>query len=134
MVIGVIPVAVTVAGNCAHARPSGGGGSRYRSPWSLLGLALVSALEISGVHAYLAAPAAEKAAGLIAAGGAVVLWTWYALANARFLAGHHDMAPRQLVHDRGRRHRSGGAGRPARSPRSPASSPPPPPGTRERES
>ena len=59
----------------------------------MLGLALVSALEISGVHAYLVAPAAEKAAGLIAVGGAVVLWTWYALANARFLAGHHDMAP-----------------------------------------
>ena len=92
MVIGVIPVAVTVAGNVL--RPA----FRWRRlalPLTLvtLGLALVSALEISGVHAYLVAPAAEKAAGLIAAGGAVVLWTWYALANVRFLAGHHDMAP-----------------------------------------
>jgi drug/metabolite transporter (DMT)-like permease len=47
---------------------------------------LVSVLEIAGVHAYLAVPPSEKAAGLLAAAGAVILWTWYALANARFLA------------------------------------------------
>lgn len=91
MVIGVIPVAVTVAGNVLAPA------FRWRRlaiPLTLvmLGLALVSVLEISGVHAYSHGPAGEKAAGLIAACAAVVLWTWYALANARFLAGHHDVA------------------------------------------
>ena len=132
MVIGVIPVAVTVAGNVLTPA------FRWRRlalPLTLvmLGLALVSALEISGVHAYLVAPAAEKAAGLIAAGGAVVLWTWYALANARFLAGHHDMAPASWSTIVGVA--TGAVALAAcPSPRSPASSPPPPPGTRERES
>ena len=57
------------------------------------GLALVSALELAGVHAYLAGSPAEKAAGLLAACAAVVLWTWYALANARFLARHYTVSP-----------------------------------------
>ena len=57
------------------------------------GLALVSALELAGVHAYLAASPAEKVAGMLAACAAVVLWTWYALANARFLARHEMVSP-----------------------------------------
>ena len=85
MVIGAIPVVVTVAGNILDPAV------RWRRlvlPLALVtaGLALVSALELGGVHAYLHVTAAEKAAGLAAAGGAVVLWTWYALANSRFLA------------------------------------------------
>ncbi len=91
MVIGAIPVVVAVAGNVLTpaAAPAGG-----RVPWRRLalplvvitaGLTVVSVLEIAGVHAYLAVSPAEKAAGLLAAAGAVVLWTWYALANARFL-------------------------------------------------
>jgi drug/metabolite transporter (DMT)-like permease len=56
------------------------------------GLALVSGLEIAGVHAYQPGSPAEKIAGLIAACGAVVLWTWYALANARFLAARQDVS------------------------------------------
>jgi drug/metabolite transporter (DMT)-like permease len=92
MVIGAIPVVVAVAGNVLTpaADPAGG-----RVPWRRLalplvvitaGLTVVSVLEIAGVHAYLAVSPAEKAGGLLAAAGAVVLWTWYALANARFLA------------------------------------------------
>jgi drug/metabolite transporter (DMT)-like permease len=57
------------------------------------GLILVSVLEIAGVHAYLAVSPAEKTAGLLAAAGAVVLWTWYALANARFLARRDAPSP-----------------------------------------
>jgi drug/metabolite transporter (DMT)-like permease len=99
MVIGAIPVVVAVAGN---ALAPAGGPAGDRVPWRRLalpltlvtaGLALVSALEIAGVHAYLAVSPAEKAAGLLAAAGAVVLWTWYALANARFLARHHAVSP-----------------------------------------
>jgi drug/metabolite transporter (DMT)-like permease len=99
MVIGAIPVVVAVAGNVLTpaADPAGG-----RVPWRRLalplvvitaGLTVVSVLEIAGVHAYLAVSPAEKTAGLLAAAGAVVLWTWYALANARFLARHDTVSP-----------------------------------------
>ena len=57
------------------------------------GLALVSALELAGVHAYLAASPAEKVAGLLAACAAVVLWTWYALANAGSWPGTDTVSP-----------------------------------------
>ena len=92
MVIGAIPVVVTVAGNVLTPA------FRWRRlalPLVLVtaGLAVVSALEISGVHAYLPRPAAEKAAGIIAACGAVALWTWYALANTRFLTRYQAVSP-----------------------------------------
>jgi drug/metabolite transporter (DMT)-like permease len=95
MVIGAIPVVVAVTGNvlapAAYAVPW----RRLALPLSLVtaGLALVSALELAGVHAYLAAPPAEKAAGLLAACAAVAMWTWYALANARFLARQRAISP-----------------------------------------
>src|SRR5512146_679514 len=78
MVIGAIPVVVAVAGNMlAPAGDSPGGAVPWRRltlPLIVItaGLVLVSVLEISGVHAYLAVPPAEKAAGLLAAAGAVV--------------------------------------------------------------
>jgi drug/metabolite transporter (DMT)-like permease len=98
MVIGAIPVVVAVTGNVLA--PAGLAGNRV--PWRRLalplglvtaGLALVSALELAGVHAYLAASPAEKVAGMLAACASVVLWTWYALANARFLARHEMVSP-----------------------------------------
>ncbi len=87
MVIGAIPVVVAIAGNWLSPAYSW---RQLALPLLLVtsGLALVSALEISGVHAYLPGPPGQKAAGLVAACGAVIAWTWYALANARFLAGH----------------------------------------------
>src|SRR5215475_12112072 len=103
MVIGAIPVVVAVTGNVlAPAGGPAGDPAGDRVPWRRLalplalvtsGLALVSALELTGVHAYLAASPAEKATGLLAACAAVVLWTWYALANARFLARHDAVSP-----------------------------------------
>src|SRR5690242_12418579 len=99
MVIGAIPVVVAVIGNTFV---SAGDPPGSAVPWRRLtlplivitaGLALVSVLEISGVHAYLAVSPAEKAAGLLAAAGAVVLWAWYALANARFLARRGAVSP-----------------------------------------
>jgi drug/metabolite transporter (DMT)-like permease len=99
MVIGAIPVVVAVTGNMLVPAGDPPGSA---VPWRRLtlplivitaGLALVSVLEISGVHAYLAVSPAEKAAGLLAAAGAVVLWTWYALANARFLARRDAVSP-----------------------------------------
>jgi drug/metabolite transporter (DMT)-like permease len=87
MVIGAIPVVVAVTGNMLTSAVPW---PRLALPLTLItaGLTLVSVLEITGVHAYLTASPAEKAAGLLAAAGAVVLWTWYALVNARFLARH----------------------------------------------
>ena len=95
MVIGAIPVVVAVTGNVLAPTEDGVPWRRLALPLTLVtaGLALVSALEIAGVHAYVAASPAEKIAGLLAAAGAVVLWTWYALANARFLARHDTVSP-----------------------------------------
>ena len=95
MVIGAIPVVVAVSGNMLAPAGARTSWRRLALPLVLItaGLALVSLLEIGGVHAYLAASPAEKAAGLIAAAAAVVLWTWYALANARFLGRHDTVSP-----------------------------------------
>src|SRR2546421_547846 len=70
MVIGVIPVVAAAVGNwLSPAWPW----RRLMLPFTLItmGLALVGALEITGVRAYLPGSAAAKAAGLIAACGAV---------------------------------------------------------------
>jgi len=90
MVIGAIPVVVAVTGNVLAPLRERVSWRRLALPLIVItaGLTLVSVLEIAGVHAYLAVSPAEKAVGLLAAAGAVVLWTWYALANARFLARH----------------------------------------------
>jgi drug/metabolite transporter (DMT)-like permease len=95
MVIGAIPVAVAVSGNVLAPAASSVPWRRMALPLIVItaGLALVSVLEISGVHAYLATSPGEKAVGLLAAAGAVVLWTWYALVNARFLARHDTVSP-----------------------------------------
>jgi drug/metabolite transporter (DMT)-like permease len=99
MVIGAIPVVLAVTGNVLAPA---GASATDRVPWRRLtlpltlviaGLALVSALEIAGVHAYVATSPAEKALGLLAACAAVAMWTWYALANARFLARQRAVSP-----------------------------------------
>ena len=94
MVIGSIPVVVAVVGNWLSPAYRW---RRLALPLILVtaGLTLVSALEISGVHAYQPGPPGQKVAGLFAALGAVILWTWYALANARFLATHDTASPAQ---------------------------------------
>ena len=95
MVIGAIPVVVAVTGNVLAPAGDRVSWRRLALPLTLVtaGLALVSALEIAGVHAYLAVPPAEKVAGLLAACAAVAMWTWYALANARFLARQRAISP-----------------------------------------
>ncbi len=84
-VIGAIPVVVAVAGN-------------WRVPalaWrqlilpaalSLAGLALINVAEFTGTRSAAGTPLGVRLIGLAAAVAAVALWTWYALANARFLA------------------------------------------------
>ena len=95
MVIGAIPVVLAVTGNVLAPAGATVPWRRLTLPLTLVtaGLALVSALEIAGVHAYVATSPAEKALGLLAACAAVAMWTWYALANARFLARQRAISP-----------------------------------------
>jgi len=84
-IIGSIPVVVAVVSNWrAPALPW----RRLALPvaLSLAGLALINAVEFTGTHPSVAAPLGARLIGLAAAVAAVALWTWYALANARFLA------------------------------------------------
>ncbi|WP_336216427.1 DMT family transporter [Nonomuraea sp. LPB2021202275-12-8] len=90
IVIGCIPVTVALAGNALY------GAYRWRSlilPVTLVaaGLALVNVLELSGAAATEDRPPGLKLLGLLAVFGAVILWTWYGLANARFLTRHPDV-------------------------------------------
>ncbi len=95
MVIGAIPVVLAVTGNVLAPAGATVPWRRLTLPLTLVtaGLALVSALEIAGIHAYVATSPAEKALGLMAACAAVAMWTWYALANARFLARQRAVSP-----------------------------------------
>jgi drug/metabolite transporter (DMT)-like permease len=90
MVIGCIPVVMALVGNRVH----------HVAPWRRLagpvalaaaGLVLVNVLELSGAQATEPAPLATKAAGLLACCAAVAVWTWYGIANGRFLAAHPDV-------------------------------------------
>ena len=84
-IIGSIPVVVAVVSNWrAPALPW----RRLVLPvaLSLAGLALINAVEFTGTHQAAATPLGARLIGVAAAVGAVALWTWYALANARFLA------------------------------------------------
>jgi len=91
IVIGTIPVVMALAGN----RLSG----TYRWRSLLLPVALVAAgiltVNVSELaHAAAAehgTSAASKATGLLAAFAAVAVWTWYGLANARFLDRHPEV-------------------------------------------
>jgi len=95
MVIGAIPVVLAVTGNVLAPAGATVPWRRLTLPLTLVtaGLALVSALEIAGVHAYVATSPAQKALGPLAASAAVAIWTWYALANARFLARERAVSP-----------------------------------------
>jgi drug/metabolite transporter (DMT)-like permease len=90
MVIGCIPVVLALVGN--HL-------SRF-CPWRSLvvpvtlvavGLLTVNVLEISGAQATEPTTTMTKVLGLFACAGAVALWTWYGIANARFLAEHPEV-------------------------------------------
>ena len=90
MVIGCIPVVMAVVGNRVTRL------SPWRSlvlPVSLVavGLVVVNVLEISGAQATEPTSTTTKVLGLLACCGAVALWTWYGIANARFMARHPEV-------------------------------------------
>lgn len=92
VVIGCIPVALVVVGNWMVPAYRW---RRLALPVALVtaGLAIVNALEIAGSGAFVQSSAGAKVAGLLAGGGADILWTWFALANARFLTDHPSVSP-----------------------------------------
>ncbi|MBO4204626.1 DMT family transporter [Micromonospora echinofusca] len=90
IVIGCMPVTIAVVGNLLA--PS--------YPWRrlvvpialvLLGLLVVNVVELQQAAPAGASSAGVKALGLLAAFSAVGLWTWYAIANARFLDRHPEV-------------------------------------------
>ncbi|QQK01456.1 DMT family transporter [Burkholderia sp. Bp9017] len=90
LIVGVLPVTVTLLGL----------GDRGAVP--LRRLAAPLALVIAGIvcinvdlftsEAALATTFAEKLAGIACASGALASWTWYAVANARYLQRHHHFS------------------------------------------
>ncbi|MDI6103316.1 DMT family transporter [Actinoplanes sp. NEAU-A12] len=91
IIIGCIPVALAVVGNIvARTYPW----RRLAVPVALVaaGLVIVNVLEMGGSSPAAESSIATKAFGVLCAFGAVVLWTWYGIANARFLE-HHPEVP-----------------------------------------
>lgn len=91
IIIGCTPVLMAVAGNIiAPAYP-------WRTlvlPLALVtvGLALVNVLEIGGAAPVEHTSTTMKALGVLAASGGALVWTWYGLANARFLTLHPEVS------------------------------------------
>lgn len=90
IIIGAIPVTLAVVGNVV-ARTY---------PWRWLiapvalvavGLTIVNVLEMGGSTPEADASVGVKAFGVLSAFGAVALWTWYGIANARFLERHPEV-------------------------------------------
>jgi drug/metabolite transporter (DMT)-like permease len=91
IIIGVIPVVMAVAGNMLT------GAYRWRAlavPIGLVvaGVLVVNGLEVSGADPTHNASTLAKMLGVLAALGAVALWTWYGLANAAFLTRNPDLS------------------------------------------
>jgi drug/metabolite transporter (DMT)-like permease len=89
IIIGCIPVVIALVGNIVSAS----------YPWRRLivpitlvtvGLAVVNLLALGGEQTGYSSVAA-KVLGVLAAFGAVAMWTWYGLANARFLSDFPDV-------------------------------------------
>jgi drug/metabolite transporter (DMT)-like permease len=90
IIIGSIPVTLAVVGNIvARTYPW----RRLIAPVALVavGLAIVNVLEMGGSSPQAGASLGSKAFGVLCAFGAVALWTWYGIANARFLERHPDV-------------------------------------------
>ena len=87
IIIGCIPVVLALVANLtSHAYP-------WRKLALPMGLAAAGLLlaTLPGSRGRPAAAAAGEVFGLLAAFGAVALWTWYGLANARFLSRHPEV-------------------------------------------
>ncbi|HEX6873107.1 MAG TPA: DMT family transporter [Micromonosporaceae bacterium] len=90
IIIGCIPITMALVGNMLIAT------YRWRSlvlpvGMATVGLLIVNALELGGAAETGQSSMAAKVLGVLAAFGAVAVWTWYGLANARFLSRHPEV-------------------------------------------
>jgi hypothetical protein len=87
LIVGVLPVTVTLAGLGDHgAVPL----RRLAAPLALViaGIVCIN-VDLFTSEAAHATTLAQKLAGIACAAGALASWTWYAVANARYLQRHH---------------------------------------------
>ncbi|MFL6137282.1 MAG: DMT family transporter [Frankiaceae bacterium] len=93
VIIGTIPVTMAVAGNLLVPA------YRWRTlalPIALVivGMVVINAGELSGDATAVPSSLTMRVLGIAAAFGAVVLWTWFGVANATFLNRHPDVSNR----------------------------------------
>ncbi|KVP27444.1 DMT family transporter [Burkholderia ubonensis] len=90
LIVGVLPVTVTLAGlGDQGAVPL----RRLAGPLALVvaGIACIN-VDLFTSKAAHATTLAQKLAGIACAAGALASWTWYAVANARYLQRHHHFS------------------------------------------
>ena len=92
IIIGCTPVFMAIAGNLISPAYS------WRSlalPLLLVsvGLAVVNILEIGGADPTEQTSTTLKVLGVLAASTGALVWTWYGLANAKFLSSHPEISP-----------------------------------------
>ncbi|HET8643251.1 MAG TPA: DMT family transporter [Pseudonocardiaceae bacterium] len=92
IIIGCTPVFMAIAGNLLYPAYS------WRSlalPLILVsvGLAVVNILEIGGADPTEQNTTTMKVLGVLAASTGALVWTWYGLANAKFLSSHPEISP-----------------------------------------
>ncbi|KVO37449.1 multidrug DMT transporter permease [Burkholderia ubonensis] len=90
LIVGVLPVTVTLAGlGDQGAVPL----RRLAGPLALVvaGIACIN-VDLFTSEAAHATTLVQKLAGIACAAGALASWTWYAVANARYLQRHHHFS------------------------------------------
>jgi drug/metabolite transporter (DMT)-like permease len=90
IIIGCIPVTLAVVGNVVARSLAW---RRLAAPIALVaaGLIIVNIVELRGAAVTTGSSVAMKIVGVLCAFGAVALWTWYGLTNARFLERHPEV-------------------------------------------
>lgn len=97
MVIGTLPVVISIAANLLHHRRDG------HLPWArlapglltiLLGIACVNHVEMGAIASKPLADTSRYISGAALAVVAVACWTWYPLRNATWLREHAQAKPR----------------------------------------
>ena len=94
MIIGTLPVVISVSANLKYSHRDGKLSWRHLAPSLLLialGLGCVNVAELQSAHA--PTDMFRYATGLVLAFIAVVCWTWYPMRNASWLRTHPDKSP-----------------------------------------
>lgn len=94
MIIGTLPVVISVSANLKYSHRDGKLSWRHLAPSLLLialGLGCVNVAELQSAHA--PTDMFRYVTGLVLAFIAVVCWTWYPMRNASWLRTHPDKSP-----------------------------------------